>query len=268
MPANADPAASGASPTNDVTCASCGAPIDESHDVDGVRTPCLQCRSTNRRMVLRAGQGQFAPYALDNFFAPKLSALTQCGAPELPRDEKWLPTFILRSIFAVRLDAKTRAFAFNFIRRAEAASGTYRAARTSLIEYLATPPTVISPYFSALSLFEVCVAQCYQGYELIARALGEPVFTRGVGSRLFTTGGALECLHDVYVDSKHMDCMISGEKLPDGATTGVWITNEGLDSARNSLSFADLHQVLTDMHGVADHFNRIDPRAGESTAAT
>lgn len=273
MSPNAERESSKVPSQDDVTCASCGIPIDETQDVNGVRTPCPQCASTARRMLLRMGPAQFAPYALDNFFAPKLSSLTQCGAPLLLPDEKWLGKFILRSIFEVRLGSKTRAFAFNFMRRAEAATGTYRAARASLVEYLAAPPTEFSPYFSALSLFEVCIAQCYQAYELFAKSINEPLFTKGGGSRLFDTGAALERMHDVYVDSKHMDQMISGDKLPLEATTTVWITNDGLESARSYLSFADLHELLKDLHRVAELLNTFDPTAaswnsGSSTGTT
>lgn len=236
---------------SDTTCNQCGASIDESKDVGGVRTPCAACGSTARKTPMRAGPGQFAPYALDNYFAPKLSALTECQAPELEVDA-WLNNFILTTIFQVRLPMKQRAYAFNFIRRAEAASAAYRAARTALIEYVQAPPNVISPYFTALVQFEMCIAQCYQGFELVAKAAGVQPF------ELFAGGKAapISRLHSFYIDSKHMDEMILGDKLPDTATVGVWLTNTGIESARSHLSFEELHEALIDMHGVADVFVR------------
>jgi hypothetical protein len=121
-------------------------------------------------------------YLLDNFVAHKLSLLTECGTRELPEDANWLNTFILTCVFRVRLPAKTRAYVFNFIRRAEGALSAYREARVALIEYVNTPRNVLSPYFRALLNFEVCISQCYQGYELLATASGENFFERNDGS--------------------------------------------------------------------------------------
>jgi hypothetical protein len=79
-------------------------------------------------------------------------------------------------VFGASLPAKTRAYVFNFLRRAEGASSAYRVARIALIEYLETPRNVLSPYFRALLNFEVCISQCYQGYELLATASGQKFF--------------------------------------------------------------------------------------------
>lgn len=119
---------------------------------------------------------------LDNFVAHRLSLLTKCGARELPAQANWLNTFILTSVLKVRLPTETRAYVFNFLRRAEGASSAYREARVALIEYINTPPNVLLPYFRALLNFEVCISQCYQGYELLARASGKKLFERNDGS--------------------------------------------------------------------------------------
>lgn len=184
-------------------------------------------------------------YLLDTFIAHKLSALTTCGAGELREEGKWLNTFILKTIFHFKIPPKTRAYLFNFLRRSEAASAAYREARRHLLEHLATPKNVISPYFRCLSQFEVCVSQCYQGYELLGRAFGQRLYEPGSGT-------VEEKLQIVYVDSKHMDRMIDGEKLPDTATSGVWITNDGLESSRGALSFAELLDLLQSMHALAE----------------
>lgn len=196
-------------------------------------------------------------YMLDNYVAHKLSGLTQCEAPELKDDIKWLSNFILNNVFRVQLPAKTRAYLFNFLRRAEGATFAYRAARIEIHEYLNTPRNVISPYFRALSYFEICIAQCYQGYELLAHASGESIYTPSDGS-------PEERLQIVYVDSKHMDKMIAGDKLPEQATAGVWITNTGIASARGALTFVELHDILSKMHTWAEQLSAL---GGESKGA-
>jgi hypothetical protein len=182
--------------------------------------------------------------------AHKLSLLTECGVRELPTKANWLGAFILTTVFTATLPAKNRAYVFNFLRRAEGAFSAYREARSALIEYLATPRNVLSPYFRDLLNFEVCIAQCYQGYELLATGSGEKLFERNDRS-----DG--ERLHYLYVDSKHMDRMIDGGKLPTEATVAVWITNHGLESNRAALSFDELFEMLIHMGRLAEQLSTL-----------
>jgi hypothetical protein len=191
-------------------------------------------------------------YLLDNFIAHKLSLLTTCGARELPTNPNWLGAFILTSVLKAKLSARDRAYIFNFLRRAEGALSAYREARTALIEYLQTPRNVLSPYFRALLNFEVCVGQCYQGYELLTRASGEKMFDRNDKSEA-------ERLHYLYVDSKHMDRMIDGGKLPTEATVAIWITNQGLESDRAAFTFNELIEMLLNMGRLADQLSTLNP---------
>ena len=104
---------------------------------------------------------------------------------------------------------------------------------------------MLSPYFRALLNFEVCISQCYQGYELLATATRQKLFERNDGSDA-------ERLQMLYVDSKHMDQMIDGGKIPTEATAAVWITNRGLESSCASLSFEELLQMLLKMARFAE----------------
>jgi hypothetical protein len=231
-----------------IECGVCGAAIDASADTPESRTPCPNCGSTTRTYCVSLASSQPSNYFLDNYVAHKLSLLTECGAPELEENSTWLNAFILNSVFRLQILPKPRAFLFNFLRRAEGAMSAYRDARLALLEYLATPPSTISPYFKALAHLEICVSQCYQGYELLATATGQKVYEPGHGS-------AEEKLYTIYVDSKHMDRMIHGEKLPAEATAGIWITNSGIESSRGALSFVELHRLLYDMRNLAEQLS-------------
>jgi hypothetical protein len=197
--------------------------IDTDTDTPDSAVPCPNCCGTKRTVHLQGSATGMQPsnYLLDNFV--KLSLLTACGAREIPTYANWLNAFILNSVFIFRLPAKTRTYVFNFLRRAEGALSAYRETRTALIEYLETPRNVLSPYFRALLNFEVCISQCYQGYELPATASGEKFFEPNEKSE----AGRLQML---YVDSKHIDRMIDGGKIPTEATAAIWITNHGLES--------------------------------------
>jgi predicted RNA-binding Zn-ribbon protein involved in translation (DUF1610 family) len=233
-------------------CTDCGASIDAAADTPANPAPCPKCGRVKRTVKLSATGMQPTNYFLDNFVAPKLSLLTECGARELPKNANWLGAFILTSVFKMKLPPKNRAYVFNFLRRAEGAFSAYREARAALIEYLQTPRNVLSPYFRALLNFEVCIAQCYQGYELLATASGEKLFKRKDKSDA-------ERLHCLYIDSKHMDEMIDGGKLPTEATVAVWITNRGLQSNRATLSFDELVEMLLYMEHLAGQLSTLTP---------
>ena len=204
----------------------CGASIVFFADAPDSRAPCHRCGGSKRASYGSITDSVPSNYMLDNYVAHKL---TECGARELPTDGKWINTFILTSVFNVNLQAKMRAYVFNFLRRAEGALSAYHWARIALIEYLETPRNVLSPYFRALLNFKVRISQCYQGYELLARASGEKPFQQDNNSEA-------ERLYVLYVDSKHMDRMIDGGKMPTEATAAIWITNQGLESSRATLS--------------------------------
>jgi hypothetical protein len=195
--------------------------------------------------------GRPTNYMLDNFVAHKLSLLTECGAPEFTSDENWLGAFILNSVFIAALLPKPRAYAFNFLRRAQGALSSYRLARLELIDYLQTPRNVLSPYFRALLHFEVCISQSYQALELLATASRRDVFDKKDGSKE-------ERLHRLYIRSKHMDKMIEGGQIPTEATAAIWITNQGLECSSASLSFEELLSLLKWIMEMADRISRFD----------
>ncbi|MFA6283837.1 MAG: hypothetical protein WC633_06825 [Desulfurivibrionaceae bacterium] len=209
-------------------------------------------------MNLQVGPMQPSNYLLDNFVAHKLSLLNECGAPELSEKSTWLNNFILNSVFIAKFPTKFQAYIFNFLRRTEGAFSAYREAHVALIEYVETPRNVLSPYFKALLNFEVCIAQCYQGYELLKTASGEKLFEPNDGSEM-------EKLHTLYIDSKHMDQMIDGGKLPPEATAAIWITNQGIESSRTTLQFADLFEMLLNMGRLANRLSTLGENSGLNT---
>jgi hypothetical protein len=198
-------------------------------------------------------------YFLDRFVAPKLSLLTGCGAPELSAGGPWLNGFILRA-FLVGLSSDKRAYLFNFVRKTESAVFAYKEARSALLEYVATPRNVISPYFRSLSNFETCFAQCFQGFELLMTGSKEPLFKEDDGSEL-------DRLRVIHNTSKHLDERIEKGEIPAESTAPIWITNQGIEAlgkgaVPTSLSFAELAALLNQMSGLADKLSTLEPPAG------
>lgn len=192
-------------------------------------------------------------YLYDTYVAHKMSELSKCGAQDMEADEKkWLNQFLLNSTFKVTLEAKQKAYLMNFVRRVEASFFTYHEARKSLIEYIGTENNIISPYFRSLLNFEVCVSQLYQSIEILCALTEIKAFEKGGNSKY-------ERLHDIYIDSKHMDKMIEGGKLPTDAMCAIWITDDGLESSRSSISFDELTFLMREMASNAEQAATLQP---------
>ncbi len=198
-------------------------------------------------------------YALDKFVAPKLSELTACGADKLAEPENLLSNFILNNIVVVRYVEPMRANAFNMIRRVDQASYEYEQGRDNLSKYLNTPPEVISPYFRALSHFEQCVAMLYQSALFAARLVDEKVlYKQGDGS-------FFERMNKLYTASKHMVERIEQGRIPVDATTGVWLTNDGIECEDASVNFAELREALIERQGMARYVAEELPKQVQET---
>ena len=206
-----------------------------------------------KKSVTVSGNLTFSNHFLDTNIAHKISTLTECNAPDLSSEKyNWLNRFLLNAAFIVRLPSKDKALLFNLVRRVEGAYTTYNLARTALVEYISSPQNTISPYFRALLHYEVCIAQTYQGAELLSKVNETNVFEKGDGS-------LLERIHKIYVDSKHMDEMIDGGKTPNKATAAIWLTNEGIESARSAITYEELASTLSNLNNVAKQAAKITP---------
>jgi hypothetical protein len=185
-------------------------------------------------------------YSLDKFVAPKLSLLTECGAPELATEANWLNPFILNSVLGRGRSEKGAAYVMTFLRRAEGAFASYRAGRAELLQYLANRTNnVISPYFRALLNFETCLAQWCEGANVLKAAFNnKKYYDKGDQSK----EERISCL---YNDSKHADERIAHGQIPAEVMSPIWITNQGLESSKAALSFDELRQLLLEMGDLA-----------------
>jgi hypothetical protein len=190
-------------------------------------------------------------YALDKFVAPKLSQLTECGAPEIAREINWLNPFILNGITGARgRNEQVAAYAMTFLRRAEGAFASYRAGRAELLQYLENRTNnMISPYFRALLNFETCLAQWCEGANVLKTAFKKLYYEKNDQSK----EERVSCL---YNDSKHADERIAHGQIPAEGLSAVWITNQGLESSKAVLSFDELRQLLLEMAHVAEHVSK------------
>lgn len=174
----------------------------------------------------------FTRAAVETFISDKVTNVTECNAAdigaEFPNATNWISAYGLMAILVNAYSAEGKALALQFLRRTETAIAEYSIAREALQDLVTGSRGRWSPYFRALSHFEVAIAQLYQAYDFSRKALGTALFEPADGS-------ALNRLNLLYNASKHQSAL--GDQP-------VWITNEGFECGQAKLSFAEIEDLL------------------------
>lgn len=196
----------------------------------------------------------FTNYALDNFFAQEISALSECNAPDLGDHSAevgdLIHNFILNSIFTSPIKTEEKPYIFGIIRRVQMALVEYQNGRTLLLLYLNESKKNTSLYFQALSHFEIAVTQLYQAYDFW-RQLGKKRESKE--TNLFKTrdGSPLQKLNRLYNVSKHLQ----PSTIPEGNLHHVWISNNGICASEVTMSFTELADLVKEYVAVANAFS-------------
>jgi hypothetical protein len=195
--------------------------------------------------------------ALDDLFAPNLSKLTICGPEELSVRDNLLPEFILQTIFTSNFGNDFKKKTLNLIRHVNHASFSYTAARASLVDYLSDQPGKrVSAYFNAISHFESHVAHLN-----LARWLSMRI-AHPDQKELYKAGSGCvdEQLQVINNQIKHLYDKIGSGEMPENHSVIMWLSNEGLETAKCSVTFSDLAAVLGDCYGVTFQIVRELPK--------
>lgn len=193
----------------------------------------------------------FTTYALDNFFAQEISALSECNAPDLGDHSAevgdLIHNFILSSILISPIKTEEKPYIFGIIRRVQMALVEYQNGRTLLLLYLNESKKNTSLYFQALSHFEIAVTQLYQAYDFW-RKLGKKIESKE--TNLFKTGDGspLQKLNRLYNVSKHLE----PSTIPEGNLHHVWISNNGICASEVTMSFTELADLVKEYVAVAN----------------
>ena len=101
-------------------------------------------------------------------------------------------------------------------------------------------------YFKALFHFETCVAQMWQAYYQ-TMSFGKSVTGEKVLFYEPRDGSVYERLNKLYDF-----CRYAGDNTPEDSTVPVWLTNTGIEAKENSISFAELADLLSEIGDFAD----------------
>lgn len=200
-------------------------------------------------------------YALDQFFAPKLSDLGVPHVPALSIDAEvsrsWISAFVLTCALRVQIDDPYRQLMFSYLRRVDAAVVNYCQAQTDLAAYLSAKNVGITHYSRCLYAFENCIAMSYQAFLLLRQLVPDKpsLFERGDGS-------VLQRMDRVYNASKHADEFIAnGGRYPPNGTLPVWLVTTGIESVDCVLTFAELAEEIEALARIAKQLATWPPPA-------
>ena len=177
----------------------------------------------------------------DRFIAPGISSLRKQKLPTVPRELRPDPLqFAITAILLSHIDPKTRARVFTFVRRTQTVHDSYRLARAAYAKFFREQSH--QAYLTALGQFEICLAAAYEGHEVLF-AMRDAEFRDKSG------GGRAELnwrMDRLYNKSKHTEGMIRAQSFK-GETVSMWLSNEGLQTQSEKMSFAELHDIVFDM---------------------
>lgn len=192
---------------------------------------------------------QFSKEIVDRHIAPGVSSFTRAEIPDMSTWAKesphWIANFFLNSAFTASFKPPINAYAYNFLRRAQAAFTQHRLARACTLGFLSVGGQSPTRYCDALFHWEVFLGQGWHAYALFLKAFDGRVFEKGDGS-------VEERLNNLYNAMKHVESRIANAQMLPGATVPVWLTNDGISSVDASMTYLETAEVLKQLAAWAD----------------
>jgi hypothetical protein len=201
--------------------------------------------------VENRAMARFSSHVRDRFIAPGVSAFNTAEVPDMstydPESKHWVANHFLNSVLRGKLNPPANAYAYSYVRRAEAAFSEHDQARQATLDFIISGAQSPSLYAAAVLHWEFFLSQSWQGYALLARLLallgaGErfKIFVRGDGS-------VEERLNLLHNSMKHAESRIAAGQILEGAPVPVWLTNEGIQSTDTLLKYPETGDILRDI---------------------
>ena len=199
---------------------------------------------------------QFSDDMLDKHAAPDFSKLISAHIPDLSPKTVGAELWPARHLFVSTMDelaGKTvrspqKQFCANLLYRARNAALAYSTGREKTLQCLAEPrgsASAVTAYFGALSEWEEVFSNVQKAFEIWQKGIGKgaPLFTKGDGSIHEKANAIVNAIkHDVALTSS----TAVGPGLP------MWLTNDGFQTVRSSMSWSELAEWVQDMIKSAD----------------
>ncbi len=178
-------------------------------------------------------------HAVNTYISSHVAAVTSCNAADMiakaPDCTDWLSGSGLSCIFKDYPPESARPFVVNFIRRIHVAFLEYELGRAALLDLINDGTGRWSPYYVALTHFEVAVSQLCMALDSVRKLSGHDFYKTGDGS-------FEESLNYLYNAGKHQ---LAANELP------LMLTNVGLECKSAKLTFGEIEDFMLTMAGVA-----------------
>ena len=193
---------------------------------------------------------------LQRYFAPGISGLASCNAPDLTGQHSqaphWLQNLNLNSVFRGAFKDRYRQYALNQLYRAQVAFSDYHEARTLTLHFLrdGRPDNpAVRAYFKAVSRWESCLLNLQMFVDVMNKVKkefnDEKVFNAGDGS-------IEERAYELANTVKHWGSHLAADRHSEHHTIPVWLTNDGLQSYQHRIKYGELAEVVAATARVAD----------------
>jgi hypothetical protein len=187
----------------------------------------------------RADQSMRHP-VWNDYIAPGIASIERQKVPTIPKKIDPDPLQFVITSMLVAIAKSDRVRSFNFIRRSTDALSEYRRARLAYYKFF--DERMPHLYLQALHHFEICLACAYQGHELLFGMVSRPFFDKD-------TPGRAELnyrMQRLYNSSKHTEGFLRSTSFV-GDTVTMWISNAGLETQKEKMSFDELAEIVSDM---------------------
>jgi len=176
----------------------------------------------------------------NDYIAPEIAHLERRTIPLIPKKIEPDPLQFVITSMLISIPKKDRIRTFNFIRRSSNALSEYRQARRCYYRFFNERMPHV--YLQALHHFECCLACAYQGHELLFGIKNTPFFDESVPGRAELNYR----MHRLYNSSKHTEGLIKSSAFA-GDTLTMWISNVGLETRNEKMTFDELANIISDM---------------------
>jgi hypothetical protein len=205
---------------------------------------------------------RFSAHLFDELIAPGASKFSHAEIPDTQNRHKeqrfWLNNFFLNSVVGGRYKSPLDAYVTAYLRRAESAFVMHTLAREATLNLLALPQMTPSHYARTLLHWEGFLTQAAQGHNVLIRMLRYLTSDESLKAYQSGDGSVEQRLHAVYNALKHAEKRINNNQIIPESVSPVWLTNEGLRSTDEILTWDETAELLDEMARWADGFQHPD----------
>jgi hypothetical protein len=199
---------------------------------------------------------------LDEFYAPSISKLVECKAPDLTGQHEeakyWIANNFLNSVvsnmFGRTIKNQYKQYFINLLFRTQVAFADYHEGRSLTIEFIQKSSSgnpAVQKYFQAVSRWESCLLNL-QMFMDIYNKLNK---FRGTNELAFNEKDSSSSEYRLYKMAntvKHWGERISNNIHEYRHTIPLWIINDGLSCNSYSISYIELSEIISSVALAAD----------------